>query len=110
MTFSLAPYAVWNGHAVLSYSRSHDDGQTWEYGSIVLREPFHLSYPFVFQEESDMYMIPETNKASQVRLYVASRYPDRWVLARVLLAERRYVDSILIKHQGHWYLFTCVEM
>src|SRR5687767_9872803 len=27
------------------------DGVTWEYGGIVLREPFHLSYPCVFEAD-----------------------------------------------------------
>ncbi len=100
---------MWNGHAVISYSSSRDHGRTWTYGSIALREPFHLSYPYIFQHDNTFYMIPETNKAYGVRLYVATHYPDRWSLARVLLAGRRYVDTVMLRHGERWWIFSFVE-
>ena len=39
------------------------DGLDWTYRHIVLREPFHLSYPYVFAWNSAYYMIPETHEA-----------------------------------------------
>ena len=36
------------------------DARTWTYEKIVLREPFHLSYPYVFQSGSDFFMVPES--------------------------------------------------
>jgi hypothetical protein len=35
------------------------DGVRWKYERIVLREPFHLSSPYVFKHEDGFYMIPE---------------------------------------------------
>lgn len=35
------------------------DGITYSYKSIILDEPFHLSYPQVFKYEDDFYMLPE---------------------------------------------------
>ena len=40
--------------------------------SIVLAEPFHLSYPYVFEWQGSHYMIPESGAAKSVRLYRAS--------------------------------------
>ena len=34
------------------------DGYKWEYSKIVLDEPFHLSYPYVFEWDGEIYMIP----------------------------------------------------
>ncbi|MEB3292295.1 MAG: hypothetical protein VKJ24_03975, partial [Synechococcales bacterium] len=54
------------------------NGRDWSYQKVVLKEPFHLSYPYVFKWNDDYYMIPETYQAGQVRLYKADRFPDRW--------------------------------
>src|SRR5512146_2116952 len=43
---------------VISHATSRD-GRRWEYDRTVLSEPFHLSYPYVFESGSDFYMIPE---------------------------------------------------
>ncbi|HEY0729749.1 MAG TPA: hypothetical protein VGD38_16825, partial [Pyrinomonadaceae bacterium] len=37
-----------------------DNGLDWTYQQIVLREEFHLSYPYVFKWQDTYYMIPET--------------------------------------------------
>lgn len=41
------------------------DGFAWTYQRIVLREAFHLSYPYVFEWEGRYYMIPETHQADR---------------------------------------------
>jgi hypothetical protein len=85
---------------------SSADGFAWQYGGIVLREPFHLSYPYVFEWRSEMYMVPESAQAKAIRLYRAIRFPDRWVHAATLLEGARFVDSSLFQHEGLWWMFT----
>ena len=41
---------------------SEDRGLTWTHLGIVLDEPWHLSYPFLFRWEGQMYMMPEASK------------------------------------------------
>ena len=41
-----------------------DDGFNWKYEQVVLEEPFHLSYPYVFDWQGERYMVPETLGAS----------------------------------------------
>ena len=36
------------------------DCRAWTYQNIVLKEEFHLSYPYVFESDGDYYMIPES--------------------------------------------------
>jgi hypothetical protein len=86
---------------------SSEDGRTWVYGGRVLDEPCSLSYPTVFNHEGTWYMVPETRELAELRLYRAERFPDRWVLDRVLLDGARYRDTNLFAHEGHWYLLTC---
>jgi hypothetical protein len=82
------------------------DALHWRYERIVLREPFHLSYPYVFQWNGEFYMIPETLGAEAVRIYRAERFPDTWTLVKDLLPGKHADPSIFFRdHQ--WWLFTC---
>jgi hypothetical protein len=83
-----------------------DDGSRWQYERIVLAEPFHLSYPYVFEWMTDYYMIPESSQAGSVRLYKAVDFPFHWSLVRTLLEGKEYVDSSIFYWQGNWWLFT----
>jgi hypothetical protein len=82
------------------------DGIAWQYQRIVLKEPFHLSYPYVFQWNGDFYMTPETLGANAARLYRATRFPDEWALLKDMLPGEHADPSIFI-FEGKWWLFTC---
>jgi hypothetical protein len=82
------------------------DGVLWRYDRIVLKEPFHLSYPQVFRWEGEWYMVPESMGDRSVRLYRASAFPGGWELASTLLSGQGYVDPTLLRHEGRWWLFV----
>ncbi len=73
-----------------------------------LEEPFHLSYPAVFASGDQIYMIPETCEAGEIRLYVAERFPHRWKLVKALLPLPA-VDTTPWFDGERWWLFvtTC---
>jgi hypothetical protein len=83
-----------------------DAAGAWRYSGVALDEPFHLSYPFVFEHEGEVFMIPESRSQGDVRLYVARPFPGRFELRRVLLSGERYADTSLVAWQGRFYLFT----
>ena len=72
-----------------------------------LDEPFHLSFPFVFEYEGQLYLCPEASASSSVRIYRCSEFPLRWELARVTLPGFRALDTMLFERQGRWWLLTC---
>ena len=82
------------------------DGLAWSYRQIVLAEPFHLSYPYVFEWEGEHYMVPETLGANAVRLYRAAYFPTDWVCLGPLF-EGTLADPSLFRFAGHWWLFAC---
>lgn len=82
-----------------------NDGLNWVYKQIVLDEPFHLSYPYVFKWKGDYYMIPESCEVNSVRLYKAVDFPTRWSLIGTLLYGN-YVDSSIFRYDDIWWLFT----
>lgn len=85
---------------------SSKDGFAWRYERIVLSEPFHLSYPYVFTSGDRFYMIPEAGEAATVRLYEARNFPEAWFYRGTLLAGVRCVDSSVVEFGGRWWLFT----
>lgn len=75
----------------------------------VLERPYHLSYPFVFEHDGEIFMIPETLANRTVELYRAERFPDRWVLDTVLLSDVAASDATIIRHNGRFWLFATEE-
>lgn len=81
------------------------DGIKWKYEGLVLDEPFHLSYPYVFEYEDTYYMIPETGESHEVRLYKATAFPRGWTFQQKLL-DGSYADPSILHHAGVFYLFA----
>jgi hypothetical protein len=81
------------------------DGITWTYQQVVLKESFHLSYPFVFEHEGSFYMVPETLEAQAVRLYKATAFPYNWEYQTNLL-EGQYTDPTFFQHNERWWMMA----
>ncbi len=92
----------------LAFARSQD-GYKWNYQRIILAEDFHLSYPYVFEFESNWYLIPESCEANSVRLYRAKQFPDTWEFVTEILVGQRFVDASILNFNGLWWLFVGVE-
>jgi hypothetical protein len=82
------------------------DGLHWSYQQVVLREPFHLSYPHVFRWDGDHYMVPETSSQNRVSLYRARDYPTSWERDSTLLEGGPFNDASLVHHEGRWWMFV----
>jgi hypothetical protein len=82
------------------------DGLHWDYKQIVLKEPFHLSYPYVFRWGKDYYMIPESYQAKAIRLYKAIDFPKKWVFVKNILTGYDYVDSCIFFFNHKWWLIS----
>lgn len=72
---------------------------------IVLRRPYHMSYPCLFSYRGTVYMIPETSSNGTVELYRAVEFPHKWELDTVLL-QGRYLDSTVYESEEGLSLFT----
>lgn len=94
-----------DGGGNIAYAES-DDGRKWTYRKVVVDEPFHLSYPYVFKFNGDYYMIPESVADVSVRLYKAERFPDRWKYQGNLISGLRFVDCSILRYRDKWWLFV----
>lgn len=96
-----------------------NDLESWTEPVTVLQEPFHLSYPFVFEHEGEVYLIPETGDAGEVRLYKAiddslNRFEKVSTLLRHDVVDPSviidYSDSSIIKKANLYYLMTTLNV
>ena len=82
---------------------------TYEYLGIVLEEDFHLSFPYLFEFEGEIYMIPESTSNKDIRLYKSYKFPFDWRLEEVLIDNIDAADSMMLHHNERWWLFTNVD-
>jgi len=83
-----------------------ENGFAWTYSQIVLAEPFHISYPYVFECEGEYYMIPETLQAKAIRLYKAAGFPTHWTHVADLI-DGTFADPSVFRFDGKWWMFAC---
>jgi hypothetical protein len=89
----------------ISVSEAGPDGE-WSPPRRVLECDHHLSYPFVFEHEGTIYMVPETAKAGRIELHRAVEFPHHWRLERVLVDGLTAVDATLHIEDGLLWLFA----
>ena len=73
---------------------------------VVLEEDFHLSFPFVFENDNNVYMIPETSQINEIRLYKCNEFPKNWKLEKILMKGVSAADTMLIKKDLTWFMLT----
>jgi hypothetical protein len=91
----------------ISVFEAGPDG-AWSPPRRVLECEHHLSYPFVFEHNGAIYMLPETGEAGRIELHRAVEFPHTWRLDRVLLDGLTAVDATLHIEDGIFWLFANV--
>ncbi|MEO7363816.1 MAG: hypothetical protein ABI120_26020 [Gemmatimonadaceae bacterium] len=94
---------------IIAYVELQADGSVTP-ARTVLDLPYHLSYPFVFEHDGAMYMIPESASNKSVDLYRASSFPDTWEHVKSLQTGVRAYDVTLYVRDGvYWFFANIVE-
>lgn len=65
----------------------------------------HYSYPYVFRDGQNLFMIPESCDARSVDLYRCEQFPNKWALHSTLL-KGKFVDTSVWQHDGLWWMMT----
>jgi len=82
------------------------DALSWKYEQIVLNESTHLSYPYVFNDGDEFFMLPETVGGGGISLYKARNYPTEWAFEKILIPGV-WADPSIFKYERKWWLFAC---
>lgn len=102
--FEAVPFENYQGYiAVLEYVNGE-----WKDFKKVLAPPFHLSFPFLFEFDGRLFMLPESVSQSCLHFYECINFPDNWQLVEEASAAIPGIDSVVYHHQGMWYLFTTI--
>src|SRR5665648_3013 len=75
----------------------------------ILERDYHLSYPFIFEDEGEIYMIPETKMNKTIELYKCTDFPLKWKLESILFNNIKAVDTTVLKKDGRYWLFANVQ-
>jgi len=93
-------------NAHLSYLKFDTQGRLLSPDAVkVIEEDFHLSYPFIFKESGEYYLMPEMADSNEVWIYKASSFPNKWDKFHLLFEDKQLFDPTLFYHDGTWYLF-----
>lgn len=87
---------------------STKDLKNWTKDIVVLEEPFHLSYPNVFEYDGRIYMMPESGHNNDIRLYEMADDMSSCRFVKTLIQGENFVDSAIFRHGDVNYLFTSV--
>ena len=71
----------------------------------VLSEPWHLSYPVVFESEGEIWMLPEGYKSGKLTLYRAIDFPWQWEKVPEFSFPCAAIDASPFFAQGCWWMF-----
>ncbi len=82
------------------------DGDSFTPLGEALRCDYHLSFPFVFSDNGEVYMIPETHATNRLEVWRATRFPNEWELHATALEGQSPADSFLFRQDKTWWLFT----
>ena len=73
--------------------------------AFVLSEPWHLSYPYVWEAAGETWMLPESFESGGLWLYRSIAFPDRWErTCRIDLGETP-LDATPYHDGSRWWLF-----
>lgn len=68
----------------------------------IIEEKWHLSYPFVWEENKNFWMLPESAEAGKLWLYQAISFPFKWEKKQVLFPEEAYDPTLWKTEEGYW--------
>jgi len=100
-------YSYRESRACISVYELHADGST-RIGPAI-EEPFHLSFPFLFQYQAKHYLCPESSASREIRLYECAALPNQWVFKKTLMRNIAAADTMLLQYDGLWWLLTNID-
>ena len=99
-------YSLKKGHlSVMEYDLKTKSFLT---PKIIIDEKYHLSYPFIFEKDSEYYIIPESHENKTIDLYKCIKFPYCWKKEKTLLGDIIAVDTTPFFYNNKWWIFTNV--
>jgi hypothetical protein len=117
-TFYADPFGIWHQDRLYVFVEAYDyrdkhgsievhtydKNLNWLWREEALRRDFHLSYPYVWAEDGEVYMLPEAHRSGYLTLYRARAFPLGWEPVCDLL-DLPAIDASLTSWEGRYWLF-----
>lgn len=72
----------------------------------IILESYHLSYPYIFEKDGNIFIMPESGADKSLYLYHAINFPDQWKKEKILRENVTYGDTTLFMWEDHEYALT----
>ncbi|QFT77346.1 hypothetical protein [Erythrobacter sp. THAF29] len=66
----------------------------------------HCSYPFVFEHDGEIFLIPETHERERIEVWRCADFPHRWELHATGLEGESAADTVFVEWNDECWLFT----
>lgn len=93
----------------VGHATSSDNGLTWTYDQIVLKDNWNRSNPYVFKNQENYYMVPCVgNDAENLQLFTTNNFPYDWTMDQNLLSNVGYqiADTAIFRYNGKWWILA----
>lgn len=118
-TFLADPFGMWREDYLFVFAEAYDYRSRHGHIEVLkfdralrlldrrpcLREHWHLSYPFVFEDDGEIWMLPEAHRSGELNLYRSVKFPYVWRREFAFDLAELAVDATPFRHQGLWWLF-----
>lgn len=84
------------------------DGVRSSKPNLAIQLPIHVSHPYLFQHQGEIYCIPETYQGREIALYKSNRFPSEWEKVCTLIQGIAGLDSTVFRFEDNWWL-TCLD-
>lgn len=92
----------------ISYIKIDEDGN-YKKPEKIIEKDYHMSYPFLIEDNGVLYMIPETSQNKTIELYKCTEFPNKWEFVLNLMEDVEAVDTTLFYKNGKYWMFTNIR-
>lgn len=82
-----------------------NNGQVSKWTPVIV-EPYHLSYPFIYEEKGEIFIIPESGANRSLDVYRSVEFPNKWKKIINLREGKKYADTTLLQKGALKYGIT----
>lgn len=81
----------------------------WEFLGPAIIEDFHLSFPYLFTFQGDLFMCPETSRDRSIKIYKCDQFPLQWTLHEEVMKGVKAADTVILPLENRWILLTTMS-
>ncbi len=71
----------------------------------IFKKRAHCAYPFIFEDQKKIYLIPQISTKNSINLYVNLTFPEKWEKFATIDIGFKASDTTLYKIDEYWWLF-----